>query len=172
MEPILDPIPLPARHLVDAAVGWLMLGQPGEAVSELGRVPLEIRNRLDVLQLHWEALSAQKDWDAAYRIASDQVARFPGTVSGWIHRAYAARRRTGGGIAQAEELLLPAVTRFADEPMIRYNLACYSAQQDRLEEAWHWFCKALAVGDALELRGLALADEDLRPIWPRIAVGS
>jgi hypothetical protein len=171
-DPALEPIPLPSRHQVDAALGWLMLGDPAEAVSELSRVPVEIRNRLDVLELHWEALAAQKDWDSAFRVASDQVVRFPNQVSGWIHRAYAARRRTGGGIPQAADFLLPAVTRFDSEPMIRYNLACYSAQLGQQEEAWNWFCKALAVGNGIRLREMALADEDLKPIWPRIAVGS
>jgi hypothetical protein len=30
----------------------------------------------------------------------------------------------------------------------------------------------LAVGNSIRLREMALADEDLKPIWPQIALGS
>jgi tetratricopeptide (TPR) repeat protein len=165
-------IPLPSRHFVDAAVGWLMLGNPAEALAELKRLPPEVRRRSEVLDLYWEALSEQKHWDAAFAIALEQVSLFPDLLNGWIHRAYAARRKEGGGIPEAFALLLPAVTRFPEESMVRYNLACYTAQLDRLDEAWAWFCKALAVGEGAELRAMALADDDLRPLWPRIAVSA
>lgn len=165
-------IPWPWRHQVDAAVGWLMLGSPSEALGELKAVPAEVRRRSEVLDLYWEAFSAQKQWDAAFGVAMEQVSLYPDRLGGWIHRSYAARRKAGGGIPEAFALLLPAVTRFPEESLIRYNLACYAAQLERLDEAWTWFCKALAVGDGAELRNMALADQDLRPLWPKIAVSA
>jgi hypothetical protein len=165
-------IPWPWRHPVDAAIGWLMLGSPAEALAELKGVPAEVRRRSEVLDLYWEAFSAQKQWDAAFGVAMEQVSLYPDRLGGWIHRSYAARRKAGGGIPEAFALLLPAVTRFPEESLIRYNLACYAAQLERLDEAWTWFCKALAVGDGAELRTMALADPDLRPLWPKIAVSA
>jgi hypothetical protein len=42
----------------------------------------------------------------------------------------------------------------------------------REEDAWKRFQQALEVGDPIEFRMMALADEDLKPIWPRVAVMS
>jgi hypothetical protein len=42
----------------------------------------------------------------------------------------------------------------------------------REEDAWKRFRQALETGDPIEFRMMALADEDLKPIWPRIAVMS
>lgn len=165
-----DPIPLPERHHVDAAVGWLMLGSARDASEELARLPKAVAQRLEVLELRWETHSGLRDWEEAFRVATLQVTLFPDAVSGWLHRAYAARRMARGGVAQAAAYLGPAAARFPMEPLVRYNLACYSAVQGDPETAWIWFCKALAVGQPVELRRMALADPDLEPIWPRIAV--
>jgi hypothetical protein len=40
------------------------------------------------------------------------------------------------------------------------------------EEAWQRFQQALERGDPLEFRTMALADEDLQSLWPRIALMS
>ena len=53
--------------------------------------------------------------------------------------------------------------------MIPYNLACYRAQQDQLDEAWRWFALAVALGDLRNLKEMARNDEDLKPLWPKIA---
>lgn len=79
---------------------------------------------------------------------------------------------TGGSIAKAFGLLEPALERFPTEPILYYNLACYLAQMGREEDAWNRFRQALEAGDPIEFRMMALADEDLKPIWPRIALMS
>ena len=58
---------------------------------------------------------------------------------------------------------------FPQEVIIPYNLACYCAQKDRLAEAWQWYRKARGLGNPKELRQMALADDDLRPLWTQIA---
>ncbi len=167
-----EAIPLPARHHFDAAVGWMLLGLPADAALELDRLPQPVCRRAEVLELRWEVHSALGQWTEGYRTATQQVALYPDEVSGWLHRAYAARRMDGGGVAHASGLLVPAATRFPTEPLIRFNLACYAAVMGDLEGAWTWYCKALAVGNPVELRATALSDPDLESLWPRIAVGS
>lgn len=165
-----DPIPLPERHHVDAAMGWLMLGAPADSAEELARLPKAVAQRLEVLELRWETHSALKNWDEAFRVATLQVTLFPDEVTGWLHRAYAARRMPGGGVMQAMGCLTPAAIRFPGDSLVRYNLACYAAVLGEVEAAWMWFCKALAVGQPVELRRMALADPDLETLWPKIAV--
>jgi hypothetical protein len=165
-------IPASARHVLSAAQGWLELGLPGDSIAELDKLPAGLGTRPEALELRWSALARQEHWDAAFAVAIQEVSLHPDTVEGWIRRSYAARRKRGGGLAEAADLLLPAVTRFPGEAVVRYNLACYAACSGKVDEAWTWFCKALAVGEGAELRAMALADEDLRPIWPKIALGS
>jgi len=93
----------------------------------------------------------------------------PDEVLGWIHRAYAARRKPGGGLLQAWDALRPAVDRFPEEWLVLYNLACYAAQMGRLDEAWDWLTRALhASQDAARTIQMALADSDLAPLRPRL----
>ncbi|MDW8309781.1 MAG: hypothetical protein RMK20_10450, partial [Verrucomicrobiales bacterium] len=93
----------------------------------------------------------------------------PDRPNGWLHRAYALRRATGGGLERAWEALRPAADRFPREPIIPYNLACYACQMGRLDEARQWFVRALRVGDRATLKDMALHDDDLRPLWNEIS---
>ena len=173
MKPVpLHAIPLPFRHHQESAEGWLMLGNPVEALVELDRIPDVYRQRLDILTVHWSACSVLRRWDEAWMVANAQWTHYPNAVESWIHRSYAARRHTGGSIAKAFGLLEPALERFPKEPILYYNLACYLAQMGREDEAWQRFQQTLEVGDPIEFRMMALADEDLKPIWPRVAVMS
>src|SRR5437773_2450339 len=48
------------------------------------------------------------------------------------------------------------------------HLACYGAQLGRLWEAEQWLKQALNIGDRAALKRAALADSDLKPLWPKI----
>jgi len=39
---------------------------------------------------------------------------------------------------------------------------------DQLDEARRWFQRAIKVGGEKEMRLMALADDDLKPLWPEI----
>lgn len=149
-----------------------MLGDPVEALAELDRLPDGYSHRMEILTLRWSACTALRRWDDAWTVANAQWSRYPEAVESWVHRSYAARRHTGGSIPEAYSLLEPALERFPAEPILHYNLACYLAQMSREEEAWLRFRRALEVGDPIEFRAMALADDDLKPIWGRIALMS
>ena len=89
----------------------------------------------------------------------------PDRVWGWIHKAYALRRATGGGFENAKGLLLEAAKLFPDDGMIQYNLACYSAQLGQLNAAQEYLLKSYELGDAKQIKLMALDDEDLKPLW-------
>ena len=75
-------------------------------------------------------------------------------------------------LQQAFAELAPAAQKFPKDGLIRYNLACYTAQLGELETAWHWFEEAVqrqpTQEGAASFRDMALNDEDLKPLWPRI----
>ncbi len=160
----------PDSHLANAAEGWLLLGVPGDAQTELNQLSSESRVHPRCLDLQWQVFAAGRQWDAAFSVAQQSVELWGQFVGGWIQRAYAARRCEAGGLAQAFECLAPADTLFPTEPIIPYNLACYSAQMGKLDDAWSWYEAAMQRGRPEDLLAMALRDEDLRPLWPRLAV--
>jgi hypothetical protein len=159
----------PDAHFLMGAIGWLELGLATEADHELNRIAEAYQQHPDVLEIRWQVCAAQRDWAKGLAIASALVAAAPERDAGWIHRAYSLRRAPGGGLQQAWDALRPAFERFPENPLIPYNLACYAAQSGNLEEAWDWLNKAMnAATDPNSIQTMALADEDLKPIWDRI----
>ena len=49
--------------------------------------------------------------------------------------------------------------------MIQYNLACYCAQLGQLDAAQEHLHKSYELGDAKQIKLMALDDEDLKPLW-------
>jgi Flp pilus assembly protein TadD len=168
--PVAELNPSDIFHL-RAAVGWLELGNPTEAGEEIARISSDAIAHPDVLEVRWQICAATQSWDAATPVGEQLVSAAPERVSGWIHRAYAIRRATHGGLQKAWEALLPAASLFPKDPLIAYNLACYAAQFGRLDDAWEWLTKALSLADdAQAMKEMALADHDLEPLWDRIRV--
>ena len=90
----------------------------------------------------------------------------PEEPGAWISLAYATRRKTGGGIAQARAILIQAWQTFPEEKIIAYNLACYDCQLGDLNAARLWLEKACVLGNARKIKHMARQDPDLEPLWP------
>jgi tetratricopeptide (TPR) repeat protein len=75
------------------------------------------------------------------------------------------RRANGGGIEKAKVVLDEAAKLFPDDGMIQYNLACYCAQLGQLDAAKEHLDKSYELGDAKQIKLIALDDEDLKPLW-------
>ncbi len=166
----MSPLEPPDIHHLSAAVGWLELGNPVEAGEELARISADNVDHPDVLEVRWAVCAAGKSWDAALSAAQLMVQKAPERASGWIHRAYALRRASSGGLPSAWEALRPAFEKFPEESIIPYNLACYAAQMGRLDDAWDWLHKAATAAKNIgRIKQMALADADLKPLWDRIS---
>lgn len=164
--PELEP---PDTFHLSAAIGWLELGNPSEAGEELARINAPLLDHPDVLEVRWSVCAAGESWDAALQVADRLIDLAPERSSGWVHRAYALRRSPGGGLQMAWDALRPAFEKFPKELIIPYNLACYAAQFDRLDEAWEWLHKAMEIaGDIKIVKEMALRDADLKELWKRI----
>ena len=101
-------------------------------------------------------------------VADAELAAAPDDPAGWLHRAYALRRVSDGGLTRAWDALLPAAKKFPAEPVVAYNLSCYACQLQQLDIARHWLQRALAAGQKAAIKKMALADADLQPLWPEI----
>jgi predicted Zn-dependent protease len=164
--PELEP---PDTHHLRAAWGWLELGNPAEAGEEIARIRPDYMNHASVLEARWSICAAGNRWEPALEIAEALVQVDPERPQGWLHRAYALRRVKSGGLQLAWAALRPVFDKFPSEPLIAYNLSCYAAQFGRLDEAWEWLHKAMeAAGDVQRIKQLAMADLDLKALWPRV----
>ena len=82
-----------------------------------------------------------------------------------MDKAFSLRRANDGGVEKAEPVLLEAAKLFPDDSMIQYNLACYCAQLGQLDAAQEHLGKSYELGDARQIKLMALDDEDLKPLW-------
>ena len=152
------------RHVL-ASSGYLELGMFDEAAQVLEEIKPEEKTRNEVLGARVNLYMAARKWDMAAAVASHLVKVDPETAGWWISLAYALRRTES--VEKAELILLRAQAIHPEVAMIGFNLACYASVTGRFEEA------KVRLRDAIELdkdlRGLALDDEDLRPLWDWIA---
>jgi Flp pilus assembly protein TadD len=155
-------------HSLNAVLGWLELGNTREARAELRALPAEYREDTNVLDLAWLLDAREGNWDGALEVAERFLEARPECALAWLHRAYALRRASHGGLEQAAEALRPAAELFPDEPVIAFNLACYACQLDDLEGARRWLKESIRRGEDGEIRAMALADRDLERLWPEI----
>ena len=150
------------RFFLESASGWLMLGNAGEALQELKQISPAARNRPEVLMLSWEIHAHSRQWIEAIEAADQLIARSSNQPEGYIKRAYALHelKRT----QEAWDTLAPVSTRFKENWLIPYNLACYACQLGRSADAVKLLKESLRLGDAREIRTMALEDSDLEPL--------
>jgi tetratricopeptide (TPR) repeat protein len=155
-------------HL-QAAVGWLELGDHLEANEELEKITASLRAHPDVLVVRWQVYAKAEQWEGAFEIARSLVAMVPDFPNDWIYQAESLRRMPGQGVKGAWAALLPAADKFPKEAAILYNLACYSCLLGKIADAWAWLEMAFkVVGDQKQLKLRALNDRDLEQLWAEI----
>ena len=161
----MKPLQPPDTFHLDAAIGWLGLGNSLEANEELEKITPGLRAHPDVLEVRIEIYARAKKWEGCVEIANALVELRPKNHFFWIQRSFALHllKRT----EEAYNQLLPAAKKFPKVWTIPYNLACYSAQLGRLEECKEWFGKAMAV-DEKTVRQAAVDDPDLAPLWDSV----
>jgi predicted Zn-dependent protease len=151
---------------IEAAEGWLMLGNPLEANEELEKIPSHFRYHPAVLAIRWQVFAAANMWEAAWVISKALCETLPDVAETWICQANTLRKFRG--TQEAYEVLRSVVDDFGQEPVIRYNLACYAAQLGKWETASYWLNRCFELRDSFPLKLAALYDPDLKPLWERV----
>ena len=151
---------------MEAAEGWLGLGNQVEAFEELELITPQLRVHPDVLEIRWQIYAQEKKWEACVDIARAITKLAPSLSNGWIHWAFSLHelKRT----KEAKEVLLPVLNKFPKEPIMRYNLACYCCQLGNLKESRAWLEKTFELAGKNEVKLMALNDHDLEPLWREI----
>lgn len=155
-------------HHLNAAVGWLGLGNLAEAKAELAGIPPQRQNHPDVLEVRWLFCAQEECWEEGLQLARRLLEAAPDRSSGWLHQSYALRRVPGGSVRAAWKALLPAFDKFPKEPIISYNLSCYACQMGQLDAARVWLKRAVVLGGKAHIKRMALADSDLQVMWAEI----
>jgi predicted Zn-dependent protease len=152
----------PDSHHLRSAIGWLELGNPAEAAAELKNISVDQQENPAVLDILWRILARQKDWAAALDAARKHVDCDPDDPTGWINRSYVLHeiKRT----QEAWDCLLPAATRFSNEPIILYNLACYACQLGQLSVAHEMLKRSARLASSENIKQMALSDPDLQSL--------
>jgi tetratricopeptide (TPR) repeat protein len=162
----MNSLPTPYNHYLDAAEGWLGLGDWQEALHEYEKIDSAFRADPDVLQTFYLIQAGAKYWDQALVIAHQLLAVDPERPFGWIQTAYSLNKL--GRTEEAYHTLLKALERFPKEVLIRYNLACFASKIGNLGDAWNWLDKTFELGAPKELQSIALEDPDLQPLWEKM----
>jgi predicted Zn-dependent protease len=162
----MNPLPWPDNHYLDAAEGWLSLGNPAEATAEIDRMAPEMRLHPEVLNVRWQILAREKNWKTCMVIAGTLTRLIPESSVGWIHLSYTLHEL--GRTQEAWDNLQAIAERFPDDCTISYNQACYACRLGNLSTAEALLLHIMKIGDRDEMKRVALSDSDLQPLWKTI----
>ena len=162
----MKPLDYPDLHHLNAATGWLDLGNTSETELELSKIAPAQQENPSVLTVRWHLYAFEKDWEKALRVSRRHVLLQPESPEAWINQSYALHE-----LSQTDEAfreLRQVVDRFTGVGTIPYNLACYTCRLGLLDEARSWLKRAHQVLGRKQLIAMASADPDLEPLRSEI----
>ena len=156
------------RFHVEAAKGWLELGNTSEAEYELNQMPAVHRAHPEVLKVRWRIHARRGDWKACLYAASQLQEAEPDHLPGWLYRATSLEHL--GRSSEARRVLGKAMGYLGKNPVLAFHMAELCAHQPGTRShARHWVCKAMELATDPEakdwLRLEALKDPLLECIW-------
>ncbi len=152
----------PDRHHVNAANGWLELGNVAEARLEADAISLPGRAHLEAFLVRWKIAARLQNWSEAHRIATIFTKVVPNQVTGWICLSYSLYRLKRP--LEAWMQLLPRAADFPRVSAIPYMLACYAHELGNHKLANQFLLRSADLGGPSEIKGCLTAAGDLPPI--------
>jgi len=147
------------------ANGYRELGMHDHALKELDALEPLLSGERDAERMRLAVLMEAERWRKALPIANKLAATDTSEPDNLINLAYVTRRAKT--LREAQVILQRAAKRFPLKAIVHYNLSCYAACQDRLEEARTHLVEALRLDPSY--RKLAEEDSDLGPLQSWIA---
>ena len=160
------PLAPPDTHHLDAARGWLGLGNSVEADAELERIPAELHGHPEVLAVRYEIYAKAENWAACADVANSILLADFNRTGALLKRSFALHKL--GRTQEAFEHLETAVDLFPGNWQMHYDMARYACKMGRRREARICLERAIEAGDAKTIKPLALAEPDLEPLWAEI----
>jgi predicted Zn-dependent protease len=161
-----NPLPHQDNLYLQAADGWLGLGNWREAELELARINPEFSRHPRVMEIQFQVLGAAKRWSQAAQVAEAFRQLQPDEPWGHFHLAFALHELKDTQAAYAT--LRSVLEQYPDNWLMRYNVACYACQLGRPNEALTWLTQAITLAGRRQVHALALEDADLAPLHDRI----
>lgn len=154
-------------HRLNAAEGWLGLGDAKSATEELDAIDPQLKSHPAVLTIRHRIHTATRNWQLALDTATALTEMLPAELGPWIDRSYALHelKRT----IEARANLLKVICRFPKSAIVHYNLACYECQLGNHQKAVFHLKQAFALPGGEELRASCGNDPDLAPIRDQLA---
>lgn len=152
----------PDRHRVNAAIGWIELGNVAEAKLEADAISLPGRAHPEAFLVRWKVAARLENWSEAHRIATVFTKVVPSQVIGWICLSYSLYRLKRP--LEAWMQLLPRTADFPRVSAIPYMLACYAHELGNHKLASQFLVRSADLGGPREIKGCLTAAGDLPPL--------
>jgi predicted Zn-dependent protease len=146
----------PDRHYLEAAVGWMLLGNLSESRLELDQISALGRLQPQAMLVRWQVYIRLAEVDHAHHLARAFTRLCPSLPVGWICLSYTLYQM--GRWEEAWEVLLSKVHRFPKFSGIPYLLACYAWKTGSSTESRRWLARSAALGGPATLDAAALED--------------
>ncbi|MCA1962659.1 MAG: hypothetical protein LDL31_01795 [Prosthecobacter sp.] len=121
------------ERCITAAQGYVELGLHEEARAELARLPEELHERPDVLEVSVLCLMHDHAWAEALEVARRLCVVEPDQPGGYIHTAFCLHEL--GRTAEALQVLASGPPALRTKPVYYYNLGCYLARLGQEDQA-------------------------------------
>ena len=148
------------KHL-DAAEGWLELGNFPEAVQELERLSETTKGHPEALEVRWKIFAAGKQWNECLHLAEAFTEAAPERLTAWLCLAHSLHELDD--TESAYQTLLEVAGEFAGDAELLYQLASYACLLGNPSDAKDWLQQALELGGP-ELVKRAKADPNLKSL--------
>jgi len=149
----------PERHHLNAAIGWLELGDLTEAKAEADQVSWMNRFHPEVFIVRWCIHSRLGKWEAARDLARIFTRIFPDRPTGWLCLSYSLYK-----LNRPLEAFLQLLHRSEAFPRVcafPYFLACYAWKMGDYRGAGKWIARFKALGGARKIKSGILNHTDL-----------
>jgi predicted Zn-dependent protease len=146
----------PDRHYLEAAGGWMLLGNLIEARVEVDQISPLGRLQPQAMLVRWQVYIRLAEVDHAHHLARAFTRLCPSLPAGWMCLSYTLYQMNRS--EEAWEVLLSKVHRFPKFSGIPYLLACYAWKTGSSTEARRWLARSAALGGPATLDAAALDD--------------